>query len=122
MTSNVIDSWINVTAKLDSLKCQADISADADACRNVSEIIRSRGFEVEEYDITSADGYIIAIQRLINPLVDKDYRARRRPVLLEPGYVATSVDWVIDSVYVRPTPWSSANETGDEGHREGGLS
>lgn len=103
-------------------ECTVKPDEDADACRNVSEIIRSRGFEVKEYNITTPDGYIIGIQQVINPLVDPADRNKRRPVILEPGFQTSSVDYCIDSVYARPTRWSSANETEDIEDIDMGLS
>lgn len=102
--------WYNTAAAmgsgiLNSRPCKVQANEDADACRNVSEMIRSRGFEAEEHDITTKDGYIITIQRVINPLVAKEYRARKRPVILQPGVSITGADYIINSVYVRPAPW-----------------
>ena len=76
---------------------------DPDASRNVSEIIRSRGFLAEEYDVITRDGYILIIQRIINPLVDASARDKLKPVILQHGLMSSSVDWVINSVDVRPS-------------------
>lgn len=78
---------------------------DPDRNRNVVEIIRSRGFEAEEYDVTTKDGYILTIQRIVNPLIKPEDRVRMKPVIMQHGLMSSSVDWVINSLHVRPTPW-----------------
>lgn len=86
---------------------------DPDAKRNVSEIIRSRGFEAHEFDVTTRDGYILTIQRIVNPNVDEAYRKKLKPVILQHGLMSSSVDWVINSVHVRPAKWPRAAAAAD---------
>lgn len=87
----------------------SSLSSDPDRNRNVSEIIRSRGFIAEEYDVTTADGYILTIQRIVNPLVKAEDRGK--PVIMQHGLMSSSVDWVINSLNVRPTAFSKANRS-----------
>lgn len=83
---------------------------DPDTKRNVSEIIRSRGFLAEEYDVVTNDGYILTVHRIVNPLVVAG--SKLKPVILQHGLMSSSVDWVINSVDVRPSKWPrSANES-----------
>uniref|UniRef100_A0A6G1S6G4 Gastric triacylglycerol lipase n=1 Tax=Aceria tosichella TaxID=561515 RepID=A0A6G1S6G4_9ACAR len=87
---------------------------DPDASRTVAEIIKSRGFEVEEHDVTTRDGYILTVQRIINPLIEEGQRAKLKPVILQHGLMSSSVDWVINSVHVKPQKYprdSSAPST-----------
>lgn len=112
--SDFMGGWYNRAAELGSKivgKCKVQKYEDADACRNVSEMIRARGFGVEEYDVITEDGYILNVQRVINPLVDPVYRAKKRPVLIQPGISTTSVDYVISSLYARPVPWPPVNQS-----------
>lgn len=81
---------------------ESGLPLDPDTHRNVSEIIRSRGFEVEEHEVVTKDGYILTIQRIVNPLVDAKERANLKPVIMQHGLMSSSVDWVINSVNVRP--------------------
>lgn len=74
----------------------------ADATRNASEIIKSRGFEAQEFDIVTRDGYILTIQRIINPLIAPEDRYKLKPVILQHSLVASSVQYIIDSPNVRP--------------------
>lgn len=90
-----------------SLSCLAssdDRAKDPDTNRNVSQIIQSRGFQAEEYDVVTRDGYILTIQRIVNPLVT-DKSTLIRPVIMQHGLMSSSVDWVINSVTVRPSAW-----------------
>lgn len=78
---------------------------ESDRDRNVSEIIKSRGFEVKEYDVVTRDGYILTVQRIINPLVVSGERNKLRPVIMQHGLMSSSIDWVINSRDIRPTPY-----------------
>lgn len=93
------------TKFMDSIGCKVEPDEDEDACRNISQLIRSRGFGVEEHEVTTEDGYILGIQRVINPLVDPAYRPKMKPILLMHGVFSTSDNWVFQSLYARPTPW-----------------
>lgn len=75
---------------------------DPDASRTVPEIIRARGFQVEELEAVTADGYILMVHRIINPLVPREQRSSLKPVLLQHGLMTCSVDWVINSMEVKP--------------------
>lgn len=99
---------------LDSAGCRVEADEDEDACRNISQMIRSRGFGVEEYQIKTEDGYILSIQRVINPLVDPAYRPKMKPVLLMHGVFSTADNWVFQSLYVRPNPWPLGPQTQPE--------
>lgn len=92
---------------VDSLDCSK--YTDPDACRNVAEIIESRGFKAEEYDVVTKDGYILTIQRIVNPLVASNYRSKMKPVILQHGLMSSSVDWVVNSLSVRPKEWPVAD-------------
>ena len=91
----------SVSECLDDL-CEGGGPPDPDANRSVKEIIESRGFEAREYDVVTRDGYILTIQRIINPLVDESHRPHLKPVILQHGLLSSSVDWVINSPHVHP--------------------
>lgn len=95
-----------------------NLSRDPDAGRNVSQIIRSRGFEAEEYDVVTRDGYILTIQRIINPLVKPEARRSLKPVILQHGLMSSSVDWVINSFDVRPSVWPKLAPDDEESGEE----
>lgn len=98
---------------VESFPCKPGPGEDHDACRNISELIRSRGFEVENYEVTTEDGYILAIQRVINPLVDLENRRKLKAVILQHGIAGISDEWVINSQYARPTPWPPEQQNSD---------
>lgn len=124
MTANAIDTvseyveagilaGYDKAVEITSTVVQCKGYKDPDACRNVSEIIRSRGFIAEEYDVTTKDGYVLTIQRVVNPLVDLAHKPKMKPVILQHGLMSSSVDWVINSLHVRPSKWpiGQKNET-----------
>lgn len=87
-----------------------NVTKDPDTNRNVSQIIQSRGFQAEEYNVITKDGYILTIQRIVNPLVKAEFRRQLKPVIMQHGLMSSSVDWVINSVDVHPEPYPSENE------------
>ncbi|KAG9510356.1 Gastric triacylglycerol lipase [Fragariocoptes setiger] len=80
-------------------------TSDPDTHRNVSEIIRSRGYLAEEHDVVTQDGYILTVQRIVNPLVKPEYRNKLKPVIMQHGLFSSAADWVINSVQVKPEPY-----------------
>lgn len=92
------------------LRCRgsACVGGDPDRNRNVTEVIRSRGFQAEEYDVVTRDGYILTIQRIVNPLLSPEARKRAKPVIMQHGLMSSSIDFVINSPNVRPSQWPPA--------------
>ncbi|KAI1282160.1 Lipase member M [Halotydeus destructor] len=67
---------------------------DPDEDRNVPQIIESRGFIAESHYVTTEDGYILTVHRIVNP----DFRGQElKPVLMQHGLLASSVDFIINS-------------------------
>jgi len=65
-----------------------------DILLNDEQLIRSRGFDYESHQVTTDDGYILVIERVINPLIKKN-GLRPKPVLLMHGMGATSAVWCL---------------------------
>ncbi|CAG2107302.1 unnamed protein product [Medioppia subpectinata] len=59
------------------------------------EIIESRGFQSETHYITTTDGYILTVHRIVNPYI-KD-RSTLKPILLQHGFQSSSKGWLINS-------------------------
>ncbi|CAG2175516.1 unnamed protein product [Oppiella nova] len=68
---------------------------DLDTIRTSVQIIESRGFQSETHYITTVDGYILTVNRIVNPYV-KD-RSSLRPVLLQHGFQSSDKGWLITS-------------------------
>ncbi|XP_022238776.1 gastric triacylglycerol lipase-like isoform X2 [Limulus polyphemus] len=76
---------------------------DPDAFRNVSQIIRSKGYPVEEYSVQTTDGYILGVQHI--PYGRKFSQSSKfiktfsskRTIFLQHGLLSSSTDWVINS-------------------------
>lgn len=66
---------------------------DPDEERDSVQLIRSRGFDAEVYYVTTHDGYILCLHRIINPLVN----ATGKPVILQHGLISSSSQFIINS-------------------------
>lgn len=74
-------------------KCRGRV--DLDACRNVPEIIASKGYPVEVHKVVTEDGYILNVHRIPHGRTGRG-RHPRPVVFLQHGLVCSSVDWVIN--------------------------
>lgn len=70
---------------------------EADASRTVVELIESRGFEAEEYDLPTEDGFILKLHRIVNPFVSRITDFDSKPILLGHGIAAHAGHWLINS-------------------------
>ena len=67
---------------------------DPDENRGSVELIQSRGFKAETHYVTTYDGYILALHRIVNPdFVNKT----KKVVLLQHGLLASSADFILNS-------------------------
>lgn len=70
---------------------------DPEIRMNVTEIITSKGYPCEEYDVHTRDGFILGIQRIPHGRIGT--REQSRPVvLLQHGLLGSSADWVENTV------------------------
>lgn len=83
----------------------------ADATRSIPEIIESRGFRSETYQVTTSDGYILTLFRIVNPFMKKN-NIKTYPVLLAHGAVCDAGQWLInsDDGHLAPTRQESPND------------
>lgn len=70
---------------------------DPDENRDAVEIIESRGYIAKTYYVTTPDGYVLALHRIINPLLVDDGNYNLKPVMLQHGLVASSTDFIINA-------------------------
>jgi lysosomal acid lipase/cholesteryl ester hydrolase len=68
---------------------------DPDSHLTTCELIKSRGFQCEQHFLETSDGYILGIQRIVNPLLQE----KGRPVLLWHGLLSSSRDFVINDPF-----------------------
>lgn len=90
-------------------------SPDPDATRTVPELIESRGFRAESYEIPTPDGFILVLHRIINPHAEK-LGVKCKPVLLGHGIAAHSGHWIInsDDGFLEPWPHKSFDKNQNE--------
>uniref|UniRef100_A0A023FEE2 Putative triglyceride lipase-cholesterol esterase n=1 Tax=Amblyomma cajennense TaxID=34607 RepID=A0A023FEE2_AMBCJ len=72
---------------------------DPDACRNVTEIIRDKGYPVDEHIVVTSDGVVLNIQRIPSGRWGHGKSRRKGPkpvVFLQHGLLSSSADWVIN--------------------------
>lgn len=72
-------------------------AGDPDCFRNVSSLIAHKGYPVEEYNVTTIDGYILGVQRIPTGRTNA-LRLRRAPkkvVFLQYGLLGSSAHWVL---------------------------
>lgn len=73
----------------------------------VPELIRSRGYDCERHFVTTEDGYILQMHRIINPFLGE---SKTTPVLLYHGLLSSSRTFIIASE--GGFPWESCEEVG----------
>ncbi|NXK58579.1 LICH hydrolase, partial [Sylvietta virens] len=79
------------TAGADASRCKK--SRNPECFMNVSEIIRYHGYPSEEYDVTTEDGYILAVYRI--PAGRNDRNTGQRPaVFLQHAFLGDATHWI----------------------------
>jgi len=61
------------------------------------ELIRSNGYPVEEYWVTTPDGYILALHRIPHGKDDGDSEIPRPVIFVQHGLLCSSADWVVST-------------------------
>ncbi len=59
------------------------------------QIIESRGFKAETHHLTTSDGYILTLNRIVNPYVKN--KEKLEPILLQHGFQSSAKGWVINA-------------------------
>ncbi|KAI1286348.1 putative lysosomal acid lipase/cholesteryl ester hydrolase [Halotydeus destructor] len=65
--------------------------AQFDRRHEICDIIESRGYVCEVHKVTTSDGYILTLQRIVNP----KRKTAGKPVLLQHGRLASGIIWVL---------------------------
>ncbi len=79
-------------------KCHpVDAKVDNDAFKSVKQIVKENGYAIEQYMITTSDGYILTLFRLPGYLNDTLPYAKKPVVLLSHGLTGDSSQWVLNS-------------------------
>ena len=115
----LVSFWLLLTFLSGSLVARRSFNFpyDPDFGVDVPHLVNSRGFKLEVHYVTTPDGYILALHRLVNPLV----RKVGRPVMLQHGLVCTSREFLINSPKASPyeSPKIVGNNLGFELSKRG---
>ncbi|XP_040078777.2 lysosomal acid lipase/cholesteryl ester hydrolase-like [Ixodes scapularis] len=98
MKSETIQVLLTLLASAISTGVGSLLSFDPDVSKNVSELIWSKGYPVEEYNVITTDGYILSIQRIPwgrNEDFHNNFSAKV-PVFLVHGLFGSSADFVMN--------------------------
>jgi pimeloyl-ACP methyl ester carboxylesterase len=72
------------------------VDRDPDQFRNVTQLIKARGYPEEEHRVITQDGFILSIQRITGPRHSCGTPNANKPVvLLQHGLLDSSAAWVI---------------------------
>lgn len=74
----------------------SETKLDPDIYRNVSELISSKGYPVEEYSVHTSDGFILSMQRIPRGRKKFNKQGKKKVVLLIHGLLATADCWVLN--------------------------
>ena len=69
---------------------------DPDFDRTIPQLIESRNFVSEEHFVTTKDGYILTVYRIVNPKITAAGSVGR-PVILQHGLMSSGHDFIINS-------------------------
>uniref|UniRef100_T1KA80 Lipase n=1 Tax=Tetranychus urticae TaxID=32264 RepID=T1KA80_TETUR len=103
--------WLSIVLLISSLNCNLcdkrleRLVSDPDENRTPCEMIESRNFKCDTHWAKTADGYIIAIHRVINPILKAAKKPTIRPVVVQHGLIGSTLHWVIG----RNLPYLLAN-------------
>ncbi|KAI1306442.1 Lipase member M [Halotydeus destructor] len=81
---------------------------DPDVKRTVRELVESRGFKLENHHVTTDDGYILTLHRLVNPHHNHN---NVRPLLLQHGFGSCSVHWMVNSADGHAVPCADSPDS-----------
>lgn len=82
-----------------TIKSKMTPTFDADEMLDFTELVKSRGFTLQAHSVTTEDGYILLLHRVVpNDFTDSViYGQTRKPVIVNHGLVASSNNFFITS-------------------------
>ena len=69
-------------------------ASDPDENISTYELIKNKGYPVEEHNVTTQDGYILTMHRINKP--DSSSSSSKQVVLLQHGLMDSSSTWVVN--------------------------
>ncbi|EGC34801.1 hypothetical protein DICPUDRAFT_34411, partial [Dictyostelium purpureum] len=86
--------FINIVLSSQSNIQYKDLFPSNDLNRNITELIKARGYIYEEHKVTTPDGYILKLFRIPNKRYDKIKKQGKPVVLLQHGFEDIGTTWV----------------------------
>lgn len=104
----LLTTIVAVMVSLSCISCKEKEPLDPEGQLLIPYIIRSREYMVETHYVTTRDGYILAVYRIVNPLIEQ---SKTTPVLLYHGLLASSRGFLVASE--GGFPWEDCKEVGN---------
>ncbi|GBM04470.1 hypothetical protein AVEN_197885-1 [Araneus ventricosus] len=74
-----------------------EVTFDPDILRNVSQLISSKGYPVEDHVVQTEDGFLLSVQHIPHGKNGPDlYQGSKEVVFLQHGLLSASSDFVIN--------------------------
>lgn len=101
------------------------LADDPDEGRTIQEIVRSHGFDLEEHSVTTQDGYILTMHRLVDggeehrgsyksaDKLEQQKKKKKKPVILQHGIFGSSANFLISSPFLYSQEANYSKKTGD---------
>ncbi|XP_015785814.1 gastric triacylglycerol lipase isoform X2 [Tetranychus urticae] len=94
-------SWCSVLCNpselLDLPSLYSHYNADPDAGKTPCELIKSRNFICENHSIKTDDGYILSVQRIINPVLRQRGKTPIKPYVLQHGLFGSAAHFLTNA-------------------------
>lgn len=100
----MIAFWLRTFSLLTPLVLSGSAASDVyqDAMQDPAGLMRSFGYEVEVHNVTTEDGYILEVDRILPRQPANGSTVGRTPMLLVHGLLCNAATWVANQ------PWQSA--------------
>ncbi|RCK66916.1 Sterol esterase 1 [Candida viswanathii] len=73
-----------------------DNLAEMKPSRDLQYYLKALGLDLEEYQVTTCDGFILTVHRIIDPKETDEQRQLRKPVFMQHGLLSCSGTWVVN--------------------------
>ncbi|UPQ98091.1 lipase [Chloropicon primus] len=91
----------DISKRYDDARTDPTMTDDRDVYRDAFELAASKGYEVEKHKVTTQDGYVLGLVRIVGSPQGAETRPcpgsqEKPPVLLQHGLIDSSATWVMN--------------------------